>query len=183
MSDTVSILEIIRGLKARRVGSHWMGHCPAHEDRTPSLSIDLRNGKLLLHCFGGCPQTAVIDALRARGLWTQAPPRNQQHPRERPDPDYPGDLLRAEYWRCAAIELAELTLDQMSPTDPDRRQLTRWVDAPRCAGGAALVALYRRHRAADPLTSAGMVFSGRRYAARLQERLAAWMMRGCDGSF
>ncbi len=47
--------------------------CPAHPDHTPSLHVDLyktaRDGKPLLHCFARCEQSAVIDALLARGLW------------------------------------------------------------------------------------------------------------------
>jgi putative DNA primase/helicase len=44
--------------------------CPAHDDNTPSLSIgEGLNGKVLFHCFAGCSQAAVLDALRARRLW------------------------------------------------------------------------------------------------------------------
>jgi putative DNA primase/helicase len=47
-----------------------MTSCPAHEDRTPSLSIrDAENGKVLVRCHGGCDQERVIAALRARDLW------------------------------------------------------------------------------------------------------------------
>ncbi len=46
-----------------------MVRCPAHDDKNPSLSIDERDGKLLLKCFAGCPNEAVTDALKARGLW------------------------------------------------------------------------------------------------------------------
>ncbi|MDD2901551.1 MAG: AAA family ATPase [Syntrophales bacterium] len=44
-------------------------HCPAHDDKTPSLSISQSNGRVLVKCFGGCSQAAVIDALQARDLW------------------------------------------------------------------------------------------------------------------
>lgn len=47
-----------------------MAHCPAHGDRTPSLSISHgTDGRTLVHCFGGCPQEAVVAALRDAGLW------------------------------------------------------------------------------------------------------------------
>jgi len=32
---------IIRQLKAKKSGGGWVACCPAHDDRTPSLSIDL----------------------------------------------------------------------------------------------------------------------------------------------
>ena len=46
-------------------------HCPAHNDREPSFSVNVKAGVLLVHCLAGCPQEAVIDALRERGLWPQ----------------------------------------------------------------------------------------------------------------
>ncbi len=60
---------IVSALDARKSGTTWMARCPAHDDRTPSLSITIRNGKLLVCCHAGCPQTSVISALRARDLW------------------------------------------------------------------------------------------------------------------
>jgi len=53
-------------------------HCPAHDDPTPSLSVEEKDGKVLVHCHAGCEQAPVIEALRERGLWPSAPraPRN-----------------------------------------------------------------------------------------------------------
>src|SRR5690606_37511242 len=46
----------------------WKACCPAHDDRTPSLSIsEGENGKVLLHCFAGCD---VADVVAAMGLAT-----------------------------------------------------------------------------------------------------------------
>jgi hypothetical protein len=43
----------------------WMARCPAHEDRTPSLSIGIGNeGRRLLHCLAGCSLEAILDAAR-----------------------------------------------------------------------------------------------------------------------
>ncbi len=40
--------------------------CPAHEDRSPSLSLALTNdGRILANCFGGC---AAADVLAACGF-------------------------------------------------------------------------------------------------------------------
>lgn len=44
----------------------WLARCPAHQDKSPSLSIrELDDGRVLLHCFGGCE---VGDVLVAVGL-------------------------------------------------------------------------------------------------------------------
>jgi hypothetical protein len=57
--------ELARTLKARRYArGKWMARCPAHRERTGSLSIvDMGFGRTRLHCFGGCPQQSVLDAL------------------------------------------------------------------------------------------------------------------------
>lgn len=47
-------------------------HCPAHDDPKPSLSVNDADGKVLIKCFGGCTNAAVIDALRERELWPQS---------------------------------------------------------------------------------------------------------------
>ena len=44
-------------------GKGWVARCPAHEDRSPSLSVDERDGKILLHCHAGCTIEAICAAL------------------------------------------------------------------------------------------------------------------------
>lgn len=65
----MSVEEIARGLRARKSGSGWMAICPAHEDKTPSLHVNERNGRVLVHCHAGCSQAAVIHKLSEMGLW------------------------------------------------------------------------------------------------------------------
>ena len=43
----------------------WSARCPAHEDRSPSLSVRLDGDQLLFHCHAGC---APEDVLAAVGL-------------------------------------------------------------------------------------------------------------------
>jgi hypothetical protein len=48
----------------RQSGAGWCAICPAHEDRTPSLSVsEGHNGAALLHCFGGCDAADVLGAI------------------------------------------------------------------------------------------------------------------------
>jgi phage/plasmid primase-like uncharacterized protein len=50
-------------------GGGYMGHCPAHDDRNPSLSIDVVDDRVLVKCWSGCAQGDVIDSLRSKGAW------------------------------------------------------------------------------------------------------------------
>ncbi len=50
-------------------GEGWKAQCPAHADANPSLSITVvDDGKILLHCFGGCTAEAIVEAIG----WTMA---------------------------------------------------------------------------------------------------------------
>lgn len=50
--------------------SHGVCLCPAHDDADPSLSVTDKPDRVLVHCFAGCDQLSVINALQARGLWS-----------------------------------------------------------------------------------------------------------------
>lgn len=51
--------------KVRRTGrGTWIACCPAHEDRTPSMTIrEADDGRILLHCFAGCDVSAITGAV------------------------------------------------------------------------------------------------------------------------
>jgi len=67
-----SAAELADALEGRMAGGSWMARCPAHADRSPSLSIcESNTGKVLVRCHAGCDQRDVIAALRARGLWAE----------------------------------------------------------------------------------------------------------------
>jgi hypothetical protein len=68
-----------------RLGGRWapnggMCRCPAHDDRTPSLSVRPGRARLLLHCFAGCDASDVLRALETRHLLEPgaSPPIEQQ---------------------------------------------------------------------------------------------------------
>lgn len=42
----------------------YIARCPAHEDKSPSLSLrELHDGRVLMHCFGGCSAGDVMDSI------------------------------------------------------------------------------------------------------------------------
>jgi hypothetical protein len=56
-------LAAVTGFPPRREGRGWKARCPAHNDRNPSLSVTETETRAKVHCFAGCDDTAVLDAL------------------------------------------------------------------------------------------------------------------------
>jgi len=51
LKQTVSLAVVqMQGVVLQRSPKGYSGHCPFHEDKTPSFSVDTRKG--LYHCFG-----------------------------------------------------------------------------------------------------------------------------------
>ncbi len=59
--------------RSRRTADGWVACCPAHDDRTPSLSVSDGNGRVLVKCHAGCSQDAVLDAIEALGIQMRRP--------------------------------------------------------------------------------------------------------------
>lgn len=61
---TPETLAIVRRFGGQWSGCHAMVKCPAHDDRTPSLSIRQGRRSILVHCFAGCDGGDVMRAIR-----------------------------------------------------------------------------------------------------------------------
>ena len=106
--------EFIYWLKgARATGERkWVARCPAHEDKTPSLSIrEIEDGMLLINCFGGCSPESVVTAMGLQ--MTDLFPREIVKSHGRPAPKLPTrevlELIDGEVLTAAllAIDFAE----------------------------------------------------------------------------
>src|ERR1700680_4625556 len=74
---------VLAASRAKRCGPQWLGHCPAHDDKTPSLSIaQAPNGHTMLYCFAGCTYREIMAAFSARAL---RPLESEHVLRDRPD--------------------------------------------------------------------------------------------------
>jgi hypothetical protein len=129
-----ALLDRLQGVKATAAG-RWVARCPAHEDRSPSLSIrELDDGRVLLHCFAEC---SAIDVIEALGLeWATLFPEplpGHSHPATRPR-IAPAELLAilAEEINVAAFIAADLLADKRI-TEED---WTRLAAAARRLGNA-----------------------------------------------
>jgi hypothetical protein len=148
-----------------------------------------RDGKVLLHCHGGCSQEAVITALRDLGLWpersrrwlsdaefkTECRRQDQRRERERQAAYF---CLALEPLLLEAIEglpaVEEIEWDQ---NDPDRLTLTRELAMVRLARGnpSLQAALYiewleHAHKLAEAIWAAGV-----ERHKRIQARIWGWI--------
>lgn len=59
VENLISRLEVVKG----RNGA-WTARCPAHADKSPSLAVrEGEDGRVLLHCFGGCSTADVVASI------------------------------------------------------------------------------------------------------------------------
>lgn len=117
------VLERLQGV--RRTGDRrWSARCPAHDDRHPSLSLrEADDGRILLHCWGGCEAADVVAALGLdmRDLF---PPRHDREPgagtpRER-KPWLASDLLRLAAFEASVVVLIAVDVGTGKPIDHAR---------------------------------------------------------------
>lgn len=75
------LLQRLEGVQ--KAGNGWRARCPSCGGRSRKVSVTERDGRVLLHCFGGC---RAIEVLEAVGLGWQdvMPPRTwPESPEER----------------------------------------------------------------------------------------------------
>jgi putative DNA primase/helicase len=157
---------VARALGGRKAGRGWIARCPAHDDRAPSLSISDGDGnRVLVRCHSGCGQTAVIAALRGRGLWTA---HGRVHHSRTPSPAAPsaahcnGDPHRATaalaIWRATIpapgtpVETYLSSRGLNLPPPPSLR-FRRWLKHPADGGThwPAMVAQVTRGTDGEPM--------------------------------
>jgi hypothetical protein len=103
-----------------------MARCPAHSDRTASLSIrEADDGNTLIHCFAGCEPAAVLAAVRL-SLSDLFADGGQRHTPSRRSRIPAADILAALAHEAAVVEVgmeALLRGDQLPDTDIQRLHL------------------------------------------------------------
>ena len=96
--------------KVRRTGDgRWVACCPAHEDRSPSLSVRaLEDGRTLIHCFAGCSIHSVVASLgiELSDLFPDKPDRAGWSGSKRIARPFSGE----DALRCVAFEATLVTL-------------------------------------------------------------------------
>jgi hypothetical protein len=99
---TDGVLARLKLVRPSRLG--WVALCPAHPDRSPSLSIrEGDDGRTLVHCFAGCSVDSIVAALGLKLSDLFATPRS------------PGDA-KPMVVRRAAQQIADLR-SRLTPTE------------------------------------------------------------------
>ena len=83
--------------QARRHGDHYAACCPAHEDRSPSLTFRDGQRGLLVHCWAGCNVEEIARAVGAGVsdlFYSPAEPGLREVQRRVPQPESPERLWR-----------------------------------------------------------------------------------------
>jgi hypothetical protein len=113
--------------QVRPRGEHrWTARCPAHQDRSPSLSICQLADRVLINCFAGCPVTDICTAI---GISLADLYIDSRYRRYRPDPlverrcraaEALGEWRQAEVCRCAEeLRLRDMIILQIDRTVSD----------------------------------------------------------------
>lgn len=176
-----TVLGALRGVVKR--GKGWSALCPAHDDREPSLDIDVgRDGRVLLICRAGCDQGAVISAagLDAQDLFPPRPRQSReieatydyvgadgvlryqvvrrvgkQFVQRRPNPDAPGEWI----WNMKGVQRVPYRLPQLLEAIEQSRR----------------VFIVEGEKDADRLVSLGLVATTHAGGAgKWSHELAAW---------
>ena len=63
-ADIDLLLSRLQGVKKIKGSDKWVALCPAHDDKTPSLSIrQLEDSRLLIHCWVGCGAIDILNSI------------------------------------------------------------------------------------------------------------------------
>jgi hypothetical protein len=96
--------------KVKRTGrNNWLACCPAHEDRSPSMTLHAADdGRILVKCFAGCGFLEIKDAV-GLGWDVWFPPKRDDDddfrpPIKRPFP--PADVLEAVAFECSVVAVS-----------------------------------------------------------------------------
>jgi hypothetical protein len=100
----------------------WSACCPSHEDKSPSLSVrELDDGRILMHCFGGCDVGEVLGALSL--TLEDLFPERLPHAKSERVPFNASDVLRGISFELTIVALLASKLAASPLADADRDRL------------------------------------------------------------
>jgi hypothetical protein len=125
--------------RVRRTGpGRWIARCPAHADRSPSMSVrELDDGRILIHDHAGCDVHSILAAV---GLDVSAlfPGREILHGRPELRPFPAADVLRCVAFESMVVAMAGTALLDGRPFgEVDRARMMLAISRLQAATSAA----------------------------------------------
>lgn len=130
------LLNSLTKVKGRK--GAWTASCPAHEDKSPSLAIrQTEDGRILLHCFGGCSVHNVLGAVGME-MSDLFPDKGENRGKVKPA-FYATDLLKVISFETIVVSICASDMAKGKPlSERDRARLRkasqRIQEAARYAG-------------------------------------------------
>ena len=126
MTPVEMLLGRLQKVKGRN-GS-WTACCPAHEDKGPSLAVrEGDDGRVLLHCFAGCPTVNVLGAV-GMDMSDLFPPDEKRKnypvegkPRMKPA-FYASDLIRILSFEALVVNICAYDMSVGKPLKEEDRE-------------------------------------------------------------
>lgn len=135
MSALARFEDALRALGAKGGRGYWT--CPAHEDRSPSLSVKAGDdGRVLVRCFAGCQTAEVVAALGMglRDLFEEplpGAPRPVPKVRKRPEPREIRGRIGLPTWDDLFWRQPDAAIDAHFAAlgdPPDDTEVAAWLD-------------------------------------------------------
>lgn len=124
--------------KVKRSGrGNWIAACPAHEDKSPSLTIhEAQDGRILVKCWAGCGFEEISGAV-GLGWDPWFPPKQDGDFKPAVKRPFPaGDVLEALAFETMVIAVTAADLATGELTDDARARM--WVAFERINEGRRL---------------------------------------------
>ena len=123
VENLISRLQVVKG----RNGA-WTARCPAHEDKSPSLAVrEGEDGRVLLHCFGGCSTSDVLASI-GMDMSDLFPPDDKRRdvvskPSMKPA-FFASDLMRIIHFEALIVQIVAYDIAHgKTPTEETRERM------------------------------------------------------------
>lgn len=114
------LLSALRKVK-KTCPDQWVACCPAHEDKSPSMTIKATPETILLHCFAGCSTFEILGAI-GMTFDDLYPPRNTH---VRPQKLSPRSALECIAFEALVVAASGATMRQRDLTPDEMARLVQ----------------------------------------------------------
>lgn len=116
------LLNKLEGVK-KTGANDWIARCSAHADKRPSLTITEKDdGRVLIHCFGGCGAAEILAAVGLDFDVLYPPKLDGNSVKPIRKPWNPNSLLKLMAFEASVVALEALRIGNGHPTTPDDKQ-------------------------------------------------------------